>query len=76
MALDATPGFGIIKGDIKNGYNEVIRENVLKAMRESGKLGHTMACMNAIMKPKGYIGLGSGTRLTTSPFKCYKGQHQ
>ena len=35
-----------------------------------------MAFMNAIMKPKGYIGLGAGTRLTTAPFKCDEGQHQ
>jgi hypothetical protein len=33
IALNAKPEFGIIKGDIKNGYNEVKRESVLKAMR-------------------------------------------
>ena len=76
IALDARPGFGIVKGDIKNGYNEVKRESVLKAMRASGKLGHTLAFMHAIMKPNAYIGLGAGTRMTTAPFKCCEGQHQ
>ena len=68
--------FGIVKGDIKNGYNEVKQESVLKAMRASGKLGHTLAIMYALMKPTAYIGLGAGTRMTTAPFKCCEGQHQ
>ena len=76
IALNAKPEFGIIKGDIKNGYNKVKRESVLKAMRASGKLGHTLAFMYALMKPTAYIGLGAGTRMTTAPFKCSEGQHQ
>jgi len=77
VALNATPEFGITKGDIKNGYNEVKRESVLKAMmRALGKLGHTLSFMYALMKPTAYIGLGAGTRMTTAPFKCSEGQHQ
>ena len=55
---------------------EAKQEIVLKAMRELGKLRHTLAFMNAFMKPTAYIGLRAGTRLTTATFKCDKRQHQ
>ena len=64
--------------ELPREYNEEVkRESVLKAMmRASGKLGHTLSFMYALMKPTAYIGLGAGTRMTTAPFKCSEGQHQ
>ena len=72
VALDAALGFGIIKGDIKNGYNEVKRESVLMAIRKSGEL----VFMHALMEPTAYIGLGAGKKLTTAPFDYAEGQQQ
>jgi hypothetical protein len=31
-ALDAAPEFGVIKGDLKNGYNGFLRENIIHAL--------------------------------------------
>ncbi|EJK70875.1 hypothetical protein THAOC_07730, partial [Thalassiosira oceanica] len=75
-ALDANPDFGIIQGDIKNGYNEVARESVLNAIRSAGTLGDTLAFSHALLEPEAYVGMGSGTGLFTAPFKMVEGVHQ
>jgi hypothetical protein len=32
MALDAAPEFGVIQGDLKNGYNEVSHKSIMRAL--------------------------------------------
>ena len=74
--LDANPHFAVIQGDIKNGYNELCRESVLEAIKESGKLDSPLAFSHDLMLPEAYVGMGSGTRLVKAPFRCAEGMHQ
>ena len=75
-ARDAAPGHAIIQGDIKNGYNEVQRESILREVKGSGKLDDTVAFMQALLEPSAYVGMGKGTNLITAPFRVAEGTHQ
>ena len=48
--MDAAPGFANIQGDIKNGYNEVKKESVMKETKGCGKLDNTVAFMQTLLK--------------------------
>jgi hypothetical protein len=49
--MDASPGFASTKGGIKNGYNEVEKESVTKAMKWFGKLNDTIAFTQTLIGP-------------------------
>ena len=76
--LDANPNFGLrlIQCNLKNGYNEISREGVLNAMRDTGKLDDTLAFSQALLEPRVYIGMGSGTVLSKAPFFHEEEVHQ
>jgi len=75
-AMDANPDFGVIQGDIKNGYNEISRKSVLDAIRGSGQLDDTLVFSQALLDVNAYVGMGSGTSLHTTPFTMNEGMHQ
>ena len=75
-AMDANPDFGVIQGDIKNGYNEISRKSVLDAIRGSGQLDDTLVFSQALLEVDAYVGMGSGTSLHTTPFTMNEGMHQ
>ena len=54
-AMYAAPGFTSIQGDIKNGYNEVEKESVMKEMKGCGKLDNTVAFMQTLLGPSAYL---------------------
>ena len=72
----ANPGFGVIQGDVTNGYNEITREAVLNSIRDTGRLNNTLPFSHTRMHLQAYVGMGSGTQLTKAPFKCAEGVHQ
>ena len=59
-----------MQGDLKNGYNNVESEGVLIRIKDSGKLDDTLAFSYALLLTEAYVGMGNGTSLTTSPFRC------
>ena len=76
LMMAANPDFGVIKGDIKNGYNEASREHCLRIMKETGKLNHILAFSHALLNPVSYIGIGSGARVIDAGFKSCEGFDQ
>ena len=49
----------------------------MNAIRESEQLSDTLALSHALMLPKAYVGMGSGTGLIdAAPFGCNEGVHQ
>ena len=64
-----------MQGDLKNGYNNVESEGVLIRIKDSGKLDDTLAFSHALLLTEAYVGMGNGTSLTTSPFRCVEGVH-
>jgi len=41
-ALDDNPNFAIFQGDIKNGYNEILRASIIEAVKEQPELHHIL----------------------------------
>ena len=64
--MDVNPGGGIIQGKFKNGYNEIMREEALNSIRDTGRLDDTLVFIHALMHPKAYVSMGSGTHLHSS----------
>ena len=73
---DANPDFGVIQGDIKNGYNEICGESVLATIKGTGKLDETLAFSHALMEPVAYVDMGGGIGLVEASFKCEGGMYQ
>ena len=67
---------GCMQSDLRNGYNDVMREGVLVNIKDSGKLDDTLAFSHALLLPEAYVGMGNGTSLATAPFRCAEGVHQ
>ena len=57
--MDAAPGFGVIQGDIANGYKKISREGVLTAIKAHASIGNTVAFSQALIVPLAYIGIGN-----------------
>ncbi len=68
-ALDAAPEFGVIQGDLKNGYNEVSRKSKMCAILEEENFGDKLMFSHALLCHFSYVEMGSGLRLTNAPFK-------
>ncbi|EJK64395.1 hypothetical protein THAOC_14871, partial [Thalassiosira oceanica] len=75
-SLEARPDFCAIQGDLKNGYNEVKRESVLASVRERPELHDTLAYFFKLLEPKSYVGMGSGTNVSSAPFRIEEGVQQ
>ncbi len=75
-ALDEVPEFGVIQGDLKNGYNEVSHESIIRAIRESEKFGDILMFSHALLCHSSYVGMGSGLCLTNAPFRIDEGVPQ
>jgi hypothetical protein len=75
-AMEAAPGVASIQDDIKNGYNKVKKESVMKEMKGCGKLDNIVAFMQILLEPSAYIGMGKETNLVTAPFKMEEGVQQ
>ena len=75
-SLEARPDFCAIQGDLKNGYNEVKRESILASVREVPDLHDTLAYFYKLLEPKSYVGMGSGTAVSTAPFRIEEGVQQ
>jgi hypothetical protein len=75
-ALDAAPEFGVIQGDLKNGYNEVSRKNIMRALQEAEKFGDMLMFSHALLCHSSYFGMGSGLHLTNAPFRIDEGVQQ
>ena len=69
-AMDASPGFKSIQGDIKNAYNEVEKENVMEDRKWCSKLDDTVVFMQTLLA---YVSMGNGTHLFAAPFKMEEG---
>jgi hypothetical protein len=67
--LDTVPEFGVIQGDLTNGYNKVLRESIMHALCETEKFGNILVFSHALLCHSLYVGMGSGTRLTNAPFR-------
>ena len=74
--LEARPDFCVIHGDLKNGYNEVKRESVMASVREIPELHDTMDYFFQLLAPRSYVGIGSGTNVSTAPFRIEEGVQQ
>lgn len=48
----------------------------MAAMKEAGKLNHTVVFMQTLLLPLAYVGIGKGTALMTAPFQVSEGVHQ
>ena len=68
--MNANPSFGVIQGDTKNGYNEILRECVLSYMRESEKNDGTRVFSGTLMLPAAYVGMGNVTQPVKAPLRC------
>jgi hypothetical protein len=75
-ALDAAPEFGVIQGDLENGYNEVSRESIMRALQEAEKFGDILMFSHALLCHSSYIGMGSGLHLINTPFRIDEGVQQ
>ncbi len=75
-ALDAAPEFGVIQGDLKNGYNEVSRKSIMRALREAEKFSDILMFSHALLCHSSYVRMGSGLLLTNTPFRIDKGVQQ
>jgi hypothetical protein len=75
-ALDANPHWGVIQGDIKNGYNEVMRSKILRSLRESGRFDHILAFSHALLEPEAYVGFGNGINTYNAGFRSCEGVDQ
>ena len=64
------------QGDLKNGYNEVKCESVMASVREIPELHDTMDYFFQLLEPRSYVGIGSGTNVSTAPFRIEKGVQQ
>ena len=71
--LDARPDFGTIQGDIRNGFNEVECESIPGAMKDTPGLSCSLAFSHALLEPRTYIGMGSGTNIVMAPFHSKEG---
>ena len=74
--MEANPTFGVIKGDMRNGYNEVKRESCLQAMRNTGRLDHILAHSHTLLDPVLYIKMGSGVHIEDAGFRSCDGLDQ
>jgi hypothetical protein len=74
--LDAAPEFGVIQGDLKNGYNEVSRKSIMHALQEAEKFGGVLMFSHVLLCHSSYVGMGSGLRLTNAPFIIDEGVRQ
>ena len=61
---------------MKNGFNEVKRESMLKSAKEQPTLRGTTVFMQKILSPMGYMAMGNGTGIVTAPFRYEEGGHQ
>ena len=50
--------------------------SVLDGIRSYDCLSNTLAFSHVLMEPAAYAGMGGGTSLTTSPFRCNEGIRQ
>lgn len=75
-SLKARPDFCAIQGDLKNGYNEVKRESILASVREYPDLHDTLVYLFRLLEPRSYVGMGSGTNVSTAPFRIEEGVQQ
>jgi hypothetical protein len=75
-ALDANSDFAIFQGDIKNGYNEILRESILAAMKEQPDHHNTLVFTHLTLYPSSYIAMGSGTDMTDAGFRVKEGVQQ
>ncbi len=73
VALDAVAEFGVIQGDLKNGYNEVSRKSIMHALREAEKFSDILMFSYALLCHFSYIRMGSGLHLTNTPFRIDEG---
>ncbi len=76
VALEIAPEFGVIKGDLKNGYNEVSHKSIMRALREAEKFGDILMFSHAFLCHSSYVGMGSGLRLTNAPYRIDEGVQQ
>jgi hypothetical protein len=76
LALDKALEFGVIQGDLKNGYNEVSCESIMRALQEAEKLGDILMFSHALLCHSSCVGMGSGMRLTNASFRIDEGIQQ
>ena len=65
-----------IEGDIKNGYNEVEKENVMREVKGCGQLDDTFELMQTLLELCAYVGMGKGTNLVIALFIMEEGVQQ
>ena len=68
MALESSPNLCIIKGDLENAYNEIMRASIIEALLREGAFNDIVVYIYETMKIEGYVGMGSGLNLITAPF--------
>ena len=71
--LEPSPNFSIIKGDLKNAYNEIMRASIVDALLHEGVFNDIVVYIHETMKIDGYVGMGSGLNLITAPFQLAEG---
>ena len=75
-AIDASPKFVSIQGNIKNGYNKVKRKSMMHEMKGLGKLDDAVIFMQSLLEPSAYGRMGKGTELITTLFRMGEGVYQ
>ncbi len=75
-ALDAHPDFSIFQGNIKNGYNKILCESILAAMKEQPDLHDTLLFTHLMLNPRSYIVMESSTVMTDAEFRVEEGVQQ
>ena len=76
LALESSPNFCIIKGDLENAYNEIMQASIIDALIRKGVFNDIVAYIHTTMKIEGYVGMGSGVNLITAPFRLAEGVPQ